>query len=394
MRSELQAIPKGISKRSTTWAGMLAGLSVVVLLSGCSLFSGKKEANPPSPLVEFKQTLTIHKQWSVSVGKAGSFLFVPAVASGSVFAASADGTVVRINAKTGEVLWRINAGTTLTAGVGSDGSTVAVVGSKGNIRAFDGNGKSIWEAQAPSAVLSAPAVGQGLVVVRSIDNSVTAYSAEDGTRRWSVVRPLPSLTLRSAPGIVLNGQSAIVAQPGGRLASLALNNGGGRWEIAVADPRGTTELERIADVSGIPAVGDNDVCVTSYHGRIGCFDLPNGNVRWAKDFSSDVGVSLSDRYVFAADDKGQVDQFARDTGALLWQNVDLAYRGLSVPIAAGSAVAVGDYQGYIHFLSVADGHLVARTSTDGSPVLPTPVAAGSAVIFQTQDGTLVALATE
>jgi outer membrane protein assembly factor BamB len=389
MRRESQVV----SKRAASLAIKLGVLAAIAMLSGCSLFSSKKEMNPPAPLVEFKQSLRTQTVWTASVGKAGSFQFSPVYANDSVFAAGADGTVVRLNAATGQTVWRINAGS-LTAGVGSDGNVVAVVGDKGAVQAFDANGKSLWKASAPTEVLSAPAVGYGLVIVRSIDNSITAFDADNGTRRWSIQRPLPSLTLRTAPGIALDAQTAYVALPGGRLSALALNNGGPRWEVVVGDQRGTTELERIADVSGVPALGVRDVCAVAHQGRIGCFDVGNGNVRWGKEFSSDSGVTLDDRFVFSADEKGGVTEFARDTGASMWRNAKLAYRRLSAPIAVGKAVAVGDYQGYIHFLSRDDGSFVARTSTDGSPIQVTPIAAGQNVVFQTQAGTLVALAAE
>jgi outer membrane protein assembly factor BamB len=382
------------SLRSASFVVKLGVLAAVAVLSGCSLFSSKKEANPPAPLVEFKQTLQTKTVWTTSVGQAGVFQFSPAYAGDSVFAAAEDGTVMRINVSTGKTIWRVNAGTTLTAGVGTDGTTIAVVGDKGQVQAFDSNGKSLWKMQASSEVLSAPVVGGGLVVVRSIDNRITAFDAESGARRWNVVRPLPTLTLRTAPGMALDAQTVYVALPGGRLAALALNNGGSRWEIAVGDPRGTTELERIADVSGVPALGVRDVCAVAYQGRIGCFDVINGNVRWGKEYSSSSGLTLDGQFVFSADDKGTVTEFARDTGASLWRNNTLAYRSLSAPIAIGKAVAVGDYQGYIHFLSNQDGSLVARTSTDGSPIQVTPIVAGKVVVFQTQAGTLVALATE
>jgi outer membrane protein assembly factor BamB len=55
---------------------------------------------------------------------------------------------------------------------------------------------------------------------------------------------------------------------------------------------------------------------------------------------------------------------------------------------------VGDYQGYIHFLSREDGALLGRVATDGSPIQSAPVIAGSNLIFQTQAGTVTALAVE
>ncbi len=373
---------------------VLAGLGMVAVLSGCSLFSSDKKVNPPAPLVEFKQTLDVKKAWSTSIGKAGAFIFTPAVVAEDVFAASSDGAVVRLNVHTGQQVWRVDAGTKLTAGVGTDGQTVAVVGSKGTLKVFDAQGKLRWEKQASSEVLSAPAVGQGLVIVRSIDNRIAAYDAESGERRWVAQRNVPALTLRTAPGIVLVPQMAIVGLPGGRLSALTLNNGGPRWEVAVGEPRGTTELERISDASGIPAVIGNNVCAVAYQGRIGCFDVQSGTPSWLKEFSSDVGVGVDDGHVYGVDEQARVSGFSRDTGASLWRNEKLSYRRLSSPVSIGHAVAVGDYQGYIHFLSQEDGAFVARVATDGSQVLGTPVIAGSTAIFQTQAGTLVALTAE
>lgn len=372
----------------------LASLGMVAVLSGCSLFSSDKKVNPPAPLVEFQQTLNVKKLWSASLGKAGAYVFTPVIVSGDVYAASADGTVTRINAATGQQVWRIDAGK-LTAGVGADGSTVAVVGSKGALKVFDAQGKLRWEAQASSEVLSAPAVGQGLVIVRSIDNRIAAYDAESGERRWLAQRNVPALTLRTAPGITLGPQTAVVALPGGRLSALTLNNGGPRWEVAIGEPRGTTELERIADASGVPAIVGSNVCAVAYQGRIGCFDFQSGTPSWLKEFSSDVGVAADARYVYAVDDQGRVSELSIDTGASLWRNDKMTHRRLSSPAALGSkAVAVGDYQGYIHFLSQQDGAFVARIATDGSQVLGTPVVDGSTAIFQTQAGTLVALTAE
>jgi outer membrane protein assembly factor BamB len=363
-------------------------------LSGCAWLSGKKPVNPPAPLVEFKATQNVRTLWTVSVPKAGAYAFSPALAGDSIYAAGASGTIVRINAVSGHTVWRTEANMKLTAGVGSDGATVAVAGEKGVVLAFDTAGKFLWKAQTTSEVLSAPAVGSGLVVVHSLDNRVFAFDAITGERRWMAQRTSPSLTVRNTPGIAIASQTAFVAWPGGRLAALVLTNGGPRWEIPVGDPRGTTELERIADVSGTPAIAGREVCAVAFQGRIGCFDANSGAVQWIREFSSSVGVSIYDRHVFAADEHGAVNEFARDTGAVLWRNDKLANRHLTTPMPIGRTVAVGDYQGFIHFLSREDGTFVARVATDGSAITAAPIVAASSVIFQTQAGSVVALAAE
>ncbi|HEY8606383.1 MAG TPA: outer membrane protein assembly factor BamB [Noviherbaspirillum sp.] len=376
----------------------LTCVGMVALLAGCSSlnpFASKAAPrNPPAALQELKPTVSVRTAWTANVGKSGAYVFTPALAAGSIFAAAADGTIARIGAVDGREAWRINAGAPLTAGVGSDGTTVAVVAEKGVLMAFDADGKQRWKAQASSEVLSAPAVGQGLVVVRSADNRIAAYDVESGTRRWIAQRPTPPLTLRTAPGVVIAGNSAFVALPGGRLVALALTNGGARWEVAVGDPRGTTELERIADMSGIPAVHGGEVCAAAYQGRVACFDVNNGAARWGKELSSEVGVGVDERYVYAADSAGNVTAFVRGTGAGAWRNKWLAYRSLSAPVPVGNVVAVGDFEGYVHFLSREDGSMMARQATDGSPVYAGLAGPGGLTIFQTKAGSIVALKAE
>jgi outer membrane protein assembly factor BamB len=366
----------------------------IVMLAGCSWFGGDKPLHPPAALVEFKTTLAVRTAWSSSIGGAGEFNFTPAVVGDSIFVAAADGSIMRIDAASGHSQWRIKAEVPLTAGVGSDGNTVAVAGDKGTILAFDGDGKLRWKAQATSEILSAPAVGNGVVIVRSVDNRIVAFDESTGAQRWVVVRTVPTLTLRNAPGITIDGSMAYVALPGGHLLALLTSSGAARWEVAVGEPRGATELERIADISGAPAIIGADVCAVSFQGRVGCFDTSSGSARWTKNLSSSVGVGVDERFVFAADEHGVLNAFARDSGSSVWTSKLLENRGLSAPISFGRAVVVGDAQGYIHFLSREDGSMLARVATDGSPLATTPMIAGANVIFQTHSGSVVAYAAE
>ena len=379
-------------------------LGLVVLTAGCSSmpslsslnpFSSKAvPKNPPVALVELKPTLAARSVWSTPVGAAGVYAFSPAVAGDSIFAAAQDGTVMRLDAASGRPAWRINAGVKLTAGVGSDGTTVAVVGEKGAVMAFDASGALRWKGQMSSEVLSAPAVGHGLVIVRSQDNRIVGFDATTGERKWIVQRTAPPLTLRAAPGILLAEPNAYVALPGGKLLAIALATGAPRWEVSVGEARGATELERIVDTSGMPVLIGREVCAVSFQGRAMCFDAASGTVAWAKDLSSEVGLGADARFVFAADASGAVSALTREAGASVWKNAQLAYRRLSAPVSVGRALAVGDYQGYVHFLGREDGAMLARVATDGSQIMAAPVLSGANLIVQTHAGAVVALSAE
>ncbi|WP_288378748.1 outer membrane protein assembly factor BamB, partial [uncultured Massilia sp.] len=302
--------------------------------------------------------------------------------------------IARVEAATGKLLWRIKAGTELSTGAGTDGNLIVVGGDKGKLLAFDMDGKKLWDAQLSSELLSSPVVGQGIVVARSLDNRIVGLDAKTGQAKWTTQRTSPPLTLRTAPGMVVTGTDVLVAQPAGKLSALILATGAPRWDLEVGVSRGATELERVTDIGGYPVLFESDVCAVSYQGRVGCFEAASGSQRWTRDLSSQAGVAVDQLYVFAPDDKGSLFAYNRDTGANAWKNDKLAFRRLSTPVSYGRAVAVGDYQGYVHFLSREDGSFLARAATDGSQIIGTPLVAGSHLIFQTQNGTVTAIAVE
>lgn len=378
----------------------LVGVGVLALMTGCSTlnslnpFASDKKGDQPAKLVELKGSMAVRTAWKLDIGKAKGYQFSPALTGNTLVVAAADGAIARVDAATGKQLWRVKADSDLSAGVGTDGNLIVVGGEKGILMGYNMDGKLLWKTQLSSEILSAPVVSQGIVVARSIDNRIVGVDATDGSKKWTVQKVAPPLTLRNAPGMIVAGTDVIVAQPGGKLSALIMATGAPRWDVEVGISRGATELERVTDIGGAPVLFENEVCAASYQGRVGCFDLVTGSARWTRDLSSSVGVAVDQLFVFAPDDKGALNAFTRDTGASSWKNDKLSFRRLSTPLSYGRAVAVGDYEGYVHFLSREDGSFLARAATDGSPIVGTPLVAGANLIFQTQNGTVTAIAVE
>jgi outer membrane protein assembly factor BamB len=68
----------------------------------------------------------------------------------------------------------------------------------------------------------------------------------------------------------------------------------------------------------------------------------------------------------------------------------LKRRGLSAPAVTTTAVAVADYQGYLHWLDKATGELVARERVAKFRVSSPPVAVKDTVVVLTDSGKLAA----
>ena len=366
-----------------------AAAALALALSACSSPSGPQ----PAELPRLEHEAAVRTLWSASTGDADRFVFSPALVEGSIYSAARDGTVTRLDAASGRRLWRVSAGTPLSAGAGSDGNIVAVANEDGEVVALDAKtGKRRWGAQVSSEVIAAPAVGSDLVLVRSIDNRLFAFGAQDGKRRWVYQRAPSSLIIRTPAGVTIQGDTVFAGFAGGKLTAIALSNGGVRWEATVALPKGGTELERVADVVGDPAVQGREVCAATYQGRVACYEAASGRQVWARDISSLSGVGLDPRYAFVADEKGAVQAFDRTNGRSVWKQDKLANRQLSQPQAVGEFVAVGDLEGYVHFLARDTGAFVARYEVGGGRVAAPPQALPVGVLVQTQSGRMAALA--
>ncbi|HWT37331.1 MAG TPA: outer membrane protein assembly factor BamB, partial [Paraburkholderia sp.] len=242
---------------------------------------------------------------------------------------------------------------------------------------------------APGEILSPPLVGNGLVVVRTVDGQITAFNAQTGEQKWNYRNRAVPLNLRVSSGMTFAGDQAVLAGfPGGQFAAINLQTGDAYWSTPVSYPKGVTEVERINDVTGPPTLVGAETCAVTFQGQLGCFDANSGRALWEKAFSSTSGLAQDDRVVVAGDDWAVVSAYDAATGKQLWRNDQLKSRDVSVPLLLGHAAVVGDYKGFVHFLSRDDGTFVARTKTDGSAITAAPVLAGDTLIVQTHDGDL------
>src|SRR5262249_77852 len=161
-------------------------------------------------------------------------------------------------------------------------------------------------------------------------------------------------------GMVAEGGTLYTGFAGGKLVSIALANGGVRWEATVSLPHGATELERVTDVVGLPVVAGREVCTVAFQASVRCFDVTTGNPAWTRERSRTAGVAVDSRYIFVSDDKGAVQALDRAGGATVWKQDKLFLRRLTAPLVLGDVIAVGDVEGYVHFLSRETGAFVGR----------------------------------
>ena len=140
------------------------------------------------------------------------------------------------------------------------------------------------------------------------------------------------------------------------MVALNLNDGRLLWSRQVALPHGASAVERLVDI------GSSRWCVT------GLFmwspikvnwqrSIKIGQPDWQIDMSSHAGLAVDASAVYAVDENSHLWALNRQTGRVLWHQDKLEGRGLTQPVIHNGAVAVGDSEGYLHWLSTQDGPL-------------------------------------
>ena len=115
---------------------------------------------------------------------------------------------------------------------------------------------------------------------------------------------------------------------------------------------------------------------TSTPTRTPALDMRGGNLLWNREVSSYAGLDVDERQVYVSDDADAVLALDRRTGGTLWRQAELTGRRLSAPVATRDHVVVGDFEGYLHWLSKDSGKIVGRIRAAGKAIVAPPFAAG------------------
>lgn len=367
----------------------LLTLLAAAALSGCSLF--KADAPKPAVLEAYTPSLKVATLWRGRIDNVG-FPMAIATPPGLFVVAGDNGEVAAFDAATGQEKWRGSAKDKLSAGVGSDGRYAAVVTRDGELVVLD-SGKPLWRKNLGRSVTSAPLVAGERVFVLGVDRTVHAYDAQDGQVLWEIARPGDPLTL-SQRSVIAPFKNTLLVSQGPRMAGLDPTSGNVRWEVAVASPRGTNEVERLADLVGPAARVGDVVCARSFQVAVGCVNAERGSLIWSKTVGGTEGVSADEQLVFGGDASDRISAWKTGNGDVVWASDKLLHHDLSAPVALPKAVVFGSADGTLHFLSRETGSTVLRMPTDGSAVAVAPVLVNGTLLVVTRNGGVFALKPE
>lgn len=388
-------------------------LLLCLALAGCAAFDtlnesvsgisnyflgGEDNSEPPAVLVEYTPEIKIEELWQESVGSGSDEQFlklVPAIGSGNILAADRDGLVQARDLSTGRLIWEAETDVHFSAGPGLGVGTVILGSSDAEVVALNSeSGELLWKSQVSSEVLSVPVIANGIVVVRTTDGAVIALNEKNGGKLWSYEHNALPLSVRGIGTPIIVEDNVIEGYDNGKLMALRLTDGKYVWETSVAIPKGRSEVERLVDLDVDPIEVGGVIYIAAYHGGATAISELDGDVLWRNEaISSYTGLSHDFRYLYLSDSTDDIWQLDQRSGASLWKQKELHQRKLTAPTVYENYVVVGDFEGYVHWLSTSDGRQLGRIKVADSAIDAKPIVVNNTIYIYATDGTLAALQT-
>jgi len=357
-------------------AGLVFVAALLLLLTACSAVPQTRTTAQRLP--EIVPRYDVIPLWYRQAQ--GGYALDPAlmrvtVAGGRCYFVDTTGYITALDANTGARVWHVkpssakndaqDPSTPLSGALAVSNDLVLAGTREGKLLALDAaHGSLRWQAALSSEVLAPPTVAAGVVMVHSNDGRFYALNAVDGHDLWTYDSSVPALSLRGSSRPLIADGRVIGGLDNGKVVALTPSDGQVQWETTVAVPEGRSELDRLVDIDADPLYVEGVVFAAAYHGRVVALSALSGRILWARDISAYTGMAVSGDLLIVSASDGTVWGLDRGTGSVLWRQDELVDRTITAPVIQSGQIAIGDAEGFIHWLTPDDGSFVARSHVD------------------------------
>lgn len=347
------------------------------------------------PLIAIEAPIVISQKWRVDSG-AGTdnkdIRLELAQHKQNLYVVDACGHVAVINANTGKTEWTLDLKAPVSAGPAVAEQRLVVGTSDGKVITVDlAQRKVAWKSTTTSEILAPPAIVDDVVYIHTMDGGLSALSLADGRQLWRYTHNLPPLMLRRSSAPTVANDLVIAGFANGKLLAMQKNDGSVIWSQDISNPKGTTDLQRMIDISADPLVQSNRVYAASYQGNIAALTLNNGHVIWERAVPSYAGFVISENMLIVAGTNGDMVSLDTQNGATYWLQTELQGRRLTKPAIVQKYIVVADEDGNIHWLDKTSGRIVGRSELNKDGIEATPLVHANKVYILGCGGELMAL---
>ncbi|WP_112309748.1 outer membrane protein assembly factor BamB family protein [Pseudogemmobacter bohemicus] len=338
--------------------------------------------------------------FATSIGEGSSrrhrIAAAPVVAGGRVFTIDA-AMVASAVSTSGTLLWQADltpatdrGGRVSGGGLAAEGGKVYASTAYGEVIAMDAaSGQMLWRQRVDSPVHGAPAVADGVVYVAGRDGLAWALNAADGKVQWQVIGTPGTAGYMGAAAPTVSDRSVIFPSGAGDLLAVMRIGGGTKiWQKSIAGRRPGIAYGEAQDVTGDAALVGGTIFTGTGAGRTVAMDAASGERIWDAEEGALGPMAIAGGSVFLVSDEARLARLDAATGEVIWA-VSLPYftaekvrkhKAITAhygPVLAGGRIWVASSDGVLRGFSPTDGSLVASVEIPGGAATQPAVAGGT-----------------
>ena len=313
------------------------------LCLGCASAPSKQVSAPPRA-AQFDLALDWYYELAPGFGK---YLGATPLELGSVndigqvtLATTSFGKVIAIDNATAREVWHKDFDMPVTAGPVVYGSGVFVALGSGSLLKLNlKNGEVIWRFEAGVAVENGLAVADGIVACVNANNRIIVLDEKTGLLKWRKERP-------RSQDFAMYGQTAPLISDGmvyagfsdGFVVAYAAINGTAVWSRELAPNA------RFKDVDASPLRIGDTLYVASSSGGLYALSAEDGHTLWQRDIYGISSIRAFQDSLYVSSQAG-IFRLSMNNGATIWQNI-IQKEALISPLAIGKNAIYASVQKY------------------------------------------------
>ncbi|NLK85448.1 MAG: PQQ-binding-like beta-propeller repeat protein [Aeromonadales bacterium] len=385
--------------------GLVMVSALVLSVEGCS---SNKDLFEPVESPEVKDVFVPDVVWSESTQGTKGFYsqLVPCISGNNLYIAGRKGKVYAFDATNGDSIWKIDLSdekendnkrsARLNGGMSASDHFVAVGSENGYLYVLNKKDGSIYYKQyLGQEVLTPPcfnASGDKLFVLDST-GKLNALDLVNKKVLWTSGDNVSTLHLRSqAKPIAVGDEMVVLGTVSGRMMFISQNDGLILNQVVIGQNNGSSDLDRISDVSSTPLLLGDSIYSTAYNAGFVKYSLEKSAIVGRLAYYSSKDIAYDDNFFVITGDNGTVYCVRRSDNIELWANSQLRYRNVTSPAIYGNYAVVGDLEGYIYFINLNNGQIESKVEISGSdPIYVAPIVAGNCIVVYCSSGAVEVL---
>ena len=348
---------------------------------------------------------TLSPQWTVSIGSGngqGRFLSSPIVSEGVVYALDTSGHVASLDASSGQSLWQVNIspagreGAIIGGGLAFGAGKIFVTSPHAEVLALEAKtGEILWRIPTQSPVRAAPTYSEGRLYVLTISNQLEVLDAVTGNRLWdhAGITEFAGLLGTACPAV--SKGVVVVTYSSGEIYALKAENGHQLWTETLSSTRRPDSLSSLSHIRALPVIDQNTVLIIGHNQKMAAYNLRRGERLWERSIGGLRTPAVVGDFIFMINSHNEMMCLTRDYGQVVWvrkleSDLEQPYKvSWDGPIVANNKLYIISGNGTLLALDPTNGATLSSTSLE-APVSLAPFVAQETLYILTDNGDLMA----